>query len=501
MSESTSSSPPFDRRQLLKGVMATGVASGLEALTGDPATAAPADKDRPVIEGYTGRLSYQAGDEIGFHISTSAKKYALEIIRVGACREVVWTRKGLRGTRHVIPANASSHGCKWPAAFTLEVPKTWPSGYYRVLLRGDGDGASAPRGEMFFVIRAARPGRDARILLQLTTNTYNAYNNWGGTSLYGGPRGQGTRVSFDRPYAGFLPGDKFTTKYSGWRNWEQPFVQWAERAGYAIDFAVNSDLEFHPEILKHYRLVLSVGHDEYWSSGMRDSLEAFIANGGNVAFFSGNTAFWQVRSESKGRALVSWKQNFTKDPVYTSQDHKRLTGMWSNRLVQRPENSLTGVSFAYAGYHRFFEHGGDGCYTIHRPDHWIFAGTGLKRGDKLGGKCKIVGYECDGCQFKLEKGLPVPTCRDGTPKSFVILGTAPAGLSTKFDQSLLWVSEGLYGKGTSRRVKPIGAAVLGCYVRGGTVVTTGCTEWVRGLAGRDRQVERITRNVLERLAK
>src|SRR5262249_26483380 len=160
----------------------------------------------------------------------------------------------------------------------------------------------------------------------------------------GGPHGQGMRVSCDRPFAGFVPGDKFTSKYSGWRNWEQPFVQWAERAGYTIDFAVNSDLEHLPQLLKPYRLVLSVGHDEYWSSGMRDSLEAFIAGGGNVAFFSGNTAFWQVRSESKGRALVSWKQNFPRDPVYDSDDQKLLTGMWSNRLVKRPENFLTGVS-------------------------------------------------------------------------------------------------------------------------------------------------------------
>src|SRR5262249_32801036 len=132
---------------------------------------------------------------------------------------------------------------------------------------------------------------------------------------------------------------------------------------------------------------------------------------------------------------------------------------------------------------------------------WLFAGTSLERGDRLGPRSKIVGYECDGCQFKMEKGLPVPTCRDGTPKNFVILGTAPAGLSTKFDRSLLWVSEALYGKGTTRRARQPGSAVLGCYVRGGTVVTTGCTEWVRGLAGRDRQVERITGNILDRLAK
>ena len=69
---------------------------------------------------------------------------------------------------------------------------------------------------------------------------------------------------------------------------------WAEENGYKIDYAVNSDLEFNPELLDYYRLVLSVGHDEYWSTPMRDNLEAFIADGGNVAFFSGNTCCWQV---------------------------------------------------------------------------------------------------------------------------------------------------------------------------------------------------------------
>jgi hypothetical protein len=71
----------------------------------------------------------------------------------------------------------------------------------------------------------------------------------------------------------------------------------------------------------------------------------------------------------------------------------------------------------------------------------------------------------------------------------------------KGDRSLVWVSEALYGKGTSRRVAQPGAAVLGVYTRGGTVVTTGCTEWVRGLEGRDPAVERITRNVLDRLSR
>ena len=57
--------------------------------------------------------------------------------------------------------------------------------------------------------------------------------------------------------------DASTVWESCWHHWEQPFVRWAERPGYQLDYAVNSDLEFRPEILEDYRLVLSVGHNEY----------------------------------------------------------------------------------------------------------------------------------------------------------------------------------------------------------------------------------------------
>ena len=209
---------------------------------------------------------------------------------------------------------------------------------------------------------------------------------------------------------------------------ELPFANWAEQNGYELDYAVNSDLEFHPEILKHYKLVLSVGHDEYWSSPMRDHLEQHIADGGNVAFFSGNTCCWQVRSEDNGRALTCYKQWYNIDPMYRNGDQRLLSTAWSHHLVGRPENQLTGVGFLWGGYHR--SHGqfmdGPASFIVHRADHWVFSGTGLQRGERFGGKDSIVGYECDGCEMKWEGGLPFPTHRDGTPETFTILGTCPA---------------------------------------------------------------------------
>ena len=152
-----------------------------------------------------------------------------------------------------------------------------------------------------------------------------------------------------------------------------------ERNGYALDYCANSDLEFHPELLDHYKLVLSVGHDEYWSTPMRDHLEAYIARGGNVAFFSGNTCCWQTRSEDDGRAFTCWKQWYNLDPVFPTGKLATLSTAWSHHLVERPENQLTGVGFLHGGYH--LSHGqfmdGKGAFTAHRPDHWIFEGTGL----------------------------------------------------------------------------------------------------------------------------
>ena len=438
----------------------------------------------PALAGYAGRISNRPGETVDFHVSTTSPTYSVTVRREGAKAETVWTRSGLPGASHPVPEDASARGCHWPVDFRLPIPNDWRSGYYSVTFSTEpARGAKALTSEAFFVVRPTNPGRATKILLQLSTNTYNAYNNWGGYSLYaynGRDKVQGRRVSFERPPA------------SQFRNWELPFVAWAESNGYVLDYAVNSDLEFRPELLNHYKLVLSVGHDEYWSAPMRDHLEAFIAKGGNVAFLSGNTCCWQVRSEAGGEALVCWKQAFEHDPIFHSGDRRFLSTLWSHHLVKRPENALTGVGFLFGGYHK--SHGqfmdGPGAFTVHRPSHWLFAGTGLKPGADFGGKNTIVGYECDGCEFTLRDGLPEPTQRDGTPDGFVILATAPARWHP---DDCEWYDRWEKGR--------LGHAVVGTYTKGGTVLTVGTTDWAHGLRGGDPIVERITKNVLERLSR
>jgi hypothetical protein len=332
------------------------------------------------------------------------------------------------------------------------------------------------------VVRQSKPGSTSLILLQLCTNTYNAYNNWGGFSVYafnGRGKNQGNRVSTQRP-----PGSQF-------RSWELPFVECAESNGYTLEYAINNDLEYRPEILSHYRLVLSVGHDEYWSTPMRDSLEAWIGKGGNAAFFSGNTCCWQVRNEEDGQAFTCWKQNYHQDPVWKTRDYKTLSTAWSHHLLQRPENSLTGVGFLWGGYrnsHGQFM-GEEASFKVHRPDHWVFKGTDLKRDSTFGAKDSIVGYECDGCELVWKDGLPFPTAKDGTPETFTVLGTCPVRWHPDDAE---WYERWEPGR--------TGAACMGVYTRGGTVFTSGSTDWSHGLKGKDPHVTRITQNILDRLA-
>ena len=501
------------------------------------------------VEGYPDQLSCQPSDTVAFHCSARSKTFSVEVARIGADREVVWRRENVPGVERSVAADAYATGANWPVTFSLTIPDDWRSGFYEVAFKADGVEGLEAVSHAFFVVRALRPGRDNAILMVLGTNTYNAYNKWGGECLYTGS----PRVSFARPVErgyivkptdpdgfdgrsanitpepdpdhrrlqAYLRDNKITlwTDSAGWYNWERRFARWAEANGITLDYAINSDLEFRPGLLDDYRLMLSVGHDEYWSWGMRDAVDAFVARGGNAAFFSGNAVYWQVRYEDDGRTMVCHKyvarQN---DPVMGTDRQHLLSGIWSDPLVGRPENLTTGLSFCRGGYVRFGRGvpRSTGAYTVARPDHWVFAGTELRYGDVFGLGSYIVAYEVDGCEFTLENGLPVPTGRDSTPSDFTILATSPARLLStapgnyehivplSYDLNavgdLEYTATLLFGDASPENMARVanGHAVMGLFQRGGTVFNAGTADWAYGL-DRDPLVQQITRNVIARL--
>jgi hypothetical protein len=494
---------------------------------------------REVVTGYCWPQSVSPGGQVGLHISSSAGRCVrVEVARVGARREVVFSSDAVVADEHETPKDASSKGCGWPAALTLDVDPAWRSGYYEVVMEIDV-GEKVRRDYAFFVVR---PSLGARIVVALATNTWHAYNDFGGPNLYTG----GTHVAMQRPMsAGYLfkppgkgrrvtgtgapdPQNAAHVGYiqvnhlsgyagsAGWPDWELPFIEWAEREGFEIGVCTNADLEEHPEVLEGASLYLSVGHDEYWSGGMRDTVEDFIAKGGNAAFFSGNTSLWQVRIEGDDHdVMVGYKGFFKNDPRMGTDREVEVTTFWSDVVVGRPENHMTGVSFTRGGYHRIGRNvtAGLGGYTVHRAGHWIFEGTGLGYGDVLGVGATVVGYECDGCAFTYRDGLPYPTGEDGTPTTFEILGTCPTQHFTRQTaprpprpgepSELEYIASRVFGTREPEAMERIrhGHAVLGAYTNkaGATVVTSGSTDWAHGLAGRDPQIEQITRNVLTQL--
>ncbi len=499
---------------------------------------------------YTDATSYAPGETATFFVSSPVPDVSCTVTRIGDRETLVHEGHGLHAGHHETPEHAYREGCGWPETFALEIGTDWPSGYYRVALR-----AGALEAEHFFVVRAANPGALARHVLVLATNTYQAYNGWGGKNLYGNDASFAASpdqlvhrpvptpvVAWDRPWSRCLVASPVPTRIptSGRRGlgeplglpdaaaalvnadasiwdmpagfvnkWEHPFVVWAERAGIELDYLAQSDLDRDPNVLEPYPSYLSVGHDEYWTWEERDAVEAFVDAGGSAAFFSGNTCFWQVRFEREGRAMAGYKFTApTADPVLGTERERRVTSLWADPLIGRPEAEMTGVSFSRAGYARtgYALSRGTAGYTIYRPDHWSLAGTDLFYGDVIGDDFALVAYETDGCDFRLDQGLPVPTGEDGAPTGFEIVGVAPATLGEPDPTP----GEGILGRDDAAFVAARvfdgdieralrGHATFGSFRRGrGEVFTAGTTEWAWGLAASDRFIDRITRNVLER---
>ena len=103
----------------------------------------------------------------------------------------------------------------------------------------------------------------------------------------------------------------------------------------------------------------------------------------------------------------------TADPVRGTDRERTLTSCWSDPLVGRPETTTIGLSFTRGGYCRVGDAvpRGSGGYTVQAPDHWVFAGTGLRYGDEVGASATVVGYEVDGCAMSLRRGSPAPDGR------------------------------------------------------------------------------------------
>ncbi|MFT3914169.1 MAG: hypothetical protein QM704_08620 [Anaeromyxobacteraceae bacterium] len=274
------------------------------------------------------------------------------------------------------PATGRS-ACAWPETFRLATSPSWPSGVFLLVLTRD-DGA-----QTYVPLVLRDDARKGVAVLQVSVNTWQAYNWWGSGSLYT----PGVyAVSFDRPYADANGAGQYFRV-------EHDLVAWVEKRGLDVTYLTNVDLDRDASLLAGQKLFVSMGHDEYWTRPARAALEAAIAAGTSVAFLSANSIYWQVRLEpgvapaggvaAPARTLVCYKDTATRlDPL---RGTNLTTVRWRQAPVSEPENALLGSMYSAWIL-------ADTAWVVTNAGHWLYAGTGLADGDAIPG---VVGYETD----------------------------------------------------------------------------------------------------------
>jgi hypothetical protein len=344
--------------------------------------------DPPPISGYADRTSVAPGEVIRFYVSTTAPLYDLNISRMGwyggKGGRTVHTVYGLPGVWQPVPAPDPDTGlivADWQPSYSLTIPLGWPSGVYLVRLLATNEYLDA--AYIMFVVRDDNQVAD--FVYKVAVNTYQAYNNWGGKSLYAynsvGP--PATKVSYDRPYSQWQGAGHFF-------DWDYPMIRWLEREGYNVTYITDIDAHTDRAYQRSRRALLSVGHDEYWTWEMRAAWEAARDANRSLGFFGGDTIYWQVRLEPSARGVPNRVLVCYRDPALdplAGIDDQRVTVRWRDAPLGRPENALVGVLFDNA-----IPWEEDFPYVVKAADHWIFDGTDARPGDAWS---RIVGYEYD----------------------------------------------------------------------------------------------------------
>jgi hypothetical protein len=351
------------------------------------------------IAGYVAKQSLAAGETQRVYVNApAAHRVAVSVYRMGWYHgrggRLVLQSELLQGVHQPPCSHRSDTGlteCRWRPTISFPIPRALPSGVYTVKLEGT-DGSQA---DGVFVVR--RRGA-APVIVELPTATWEAYNTFGGDSLYPGgkPVGatgatQGVEVSYDRPYTTQTGAGEFFIR-------EVAIVRFLERYGYPVSYTTSDSLDREPGQVRGARALIDAGHSEYWSAREAGAFTRARDRGTSLLFLSSDTIAWRVRyaratgaSSQNGEAdhrIVAYKQFATRDP-----DQAEQTGLFPGGAA-----SLTGSAY-------------DGCITprLSRPGppgyryyawspaprlspSWLFAGSGVRADTRIPG---IVGYELD----------------------------------------------------------------------------------------------------------
>ena len=404
-----------------------------------------------VIEGYADVTSVNRGGQIRFFVNTTDPTFTIEIFRIGYYQGLGGRRMTnpvtLAGTKQTMPTPDPVTGlieCNWinPYVFTIPNaadPTDWMSGYYYAKLTS----SSGKQSLITFVVRD--DARHSDLIMAQAVTTAEAYNVWGGKSLYGtlADRSDTTnasrKTSFLRPYYGDETwGAGQFSDQNDFRFWEWGMVQFLEQNGYDVTYATNIDVDRDPNVLLNHKAFLSVGHDEYWSWRMRDNVEHARDVGINLGFFSANTSYWQVRFEDSPTTgqpytvMVGYKDYCDQDPITPTY---LRTCRFRDPQVNRSEDQMLGIMYITQARQPF---------VVEDASHWLFTGTGLHNGDALVNPdgSFFVGYEVDALgphsPLTLERAAHSPATASHANFSDMTVYRASSGATVFASGSILW---------------------------------------------------------------
>ncbi|MFM2142809.1 MAG: hypothetical protein RLZZ476_1353 [Verrucomicrobiota bacterium] len=362
------------------------------------------------IEGYCSRQSVKAGEKLDFFISTKpASKFILEIFRTGyyggAGARLMTTLGPFDGQTQPVPEMGANRlrECQWEASTSLTIPADWTSGVYLGRLSTVPENADQPYWQSY-VIFIVKDDRKADILFQCSDNTWQAYNQWPvNESLYTDPRAAhapGVSVSFDRPYGKYVQiFDNPQSMGSGeFLLWEFPISYWLEKEGYDVTYCSNVD-NLDPANLSRVKAMISPGHDEYWDLRQYQNVKAAIAGGLSVLWLSANDVY--MVTPFTPNAAGDANRRLTRETCYgefreeEKEAYSKVLGPFENPGPDERE---------IIGARTIVPFNGGGDWTCAQPDHWLFAGTGMKKGDSIPG---LVGWEFHGDPDIAREGLQV----------------------------------------------------------------------------------------------
>ncbi|MEV6162490.1 N,N-dimethylformamidase beta subunit family domain-containing protein [Streptomyces sp. NPDC052052] len=445
-------------------------ADGERTRAGDPDWRIRSRGTPEAVQGYTDKVSVEPGERFGLYVSTTAPGFRVSAYRVGWYgghqARLVWRSDRVAGSVQARPrllGATRTVRADWNRTLGVRADG-WPEGAY--LLRLDAD-----NGHQRYVPLIVRSTSGAgRTVLMHAAATWQAYNAWGGYSLYHGEDGayatRSLAVSFDRPYDAD-GAEKFMV-------YERAAVVLAERLGIPLAYTTGMDVHREPGVLHGAAAVLALGHDEYWTPQQREHVTRARDSGSNLAFLGANTCFRRIRLErgptGEARTVVCYKSDYRKDPYFA--DHPDLpTHDFRDPPGADPESSLTGV--LYEGYPV------DAPYAVHAADHWVFEGTGVRRGDSFD---HLVGVEYDRV-----------TPEKPTPPRLEVIAHSPLvwnGKASHADSAYYTVpsGSGVFATGTMRWVEALMAGTRdngrnhGMDARTGRFVTRSTENLLRAFA-------------------